>query len=137
VDGLTAFATQYARYGLLTRPGSLPAATEVAWLNLWIRIPQLMLATTYIALLYPDGRLPSRRWRPVGWLLGALIVLMALTAAVTPHADARLPEVSNPFAIEGSDRLLYGVILLGLPLQAAAVVVSLASPLRAVPARAR
>ena len=71
--GLTAF--EYAIYGDLTNPGSLPGTSWALRTSQWVSfIPFLTYA--FLFLLFPDGRLPSRRWRPVailavlsiGWL---------------------------------------------------------------------
>ena len=65
------FLEQYGLRGLATAPGSLPAVRQIAALGtsatLLAIAPLIMLV-----LLFPDGRLPSRRWRPVLW--GAIAV---------------------------------------------------------------
>lgn len=105
--GWTGLALQYTRYALVTHPGSLPGAHVVAWLNVWTWIPVMMLALLFLPLLFPDGRLPSRRWRPALWLGVAATALVSIVLAFKPGpADASLPEVSNPFALEGAARLL-------------------------------
>jgi hypothetical protein len=57
---------QYALYGLATDPGSLPAARLAGWSSDLLILPAIMLLY-FLVLLFPDGRLPSRRWRPVLW----------------------------------------------------------------------
>ena len=67
------FADQYALYGLATAPGSLPAARTAGWAaGVLATVTVLLLA--FLILLFPDGRLPSRRWRPVLWALGVVTV---------------------------------------------------------------
>jgi hypothetical protein len=62
------FTDQYALYGLATAPGSLPAARTAGWAaGVLATVTVLLLA--FLILLFPDGRLPSRRWRPVLWAL--------------------------------------------------------------------
>jgi signal transduction histidine kinase len=63
--GLTAF--EYAIYGDLTNPGSLPSTSWALRTSQWVSfIPFLTYA--FLFLLFPDGGLPSRRWRPVALL---------------------------------------------------------------------
>jgi 1-acyl-sn-glycerol-3-phosphate acyltransferase len=42
------------------------------------------LLETYVLLLFPDGRLPSRRWRPLAWLSGAVILLLSAGVMLAP-----------------------------------------------------
>lgn len=60
-------------------PAELPS--PVAWVLLftgWMWIPTLVLPLTLGLLLFPDGRLPSPRWRPVGYLAGVGLILITL-----------------------------------------------------------
>lgn len=70
----------------------LPAATFVAWLNLWLP-SGLWLVIALLLLLFPDGALPSRRWRPVAGatvaFYGASMVLwMFSPGPMAEHAPA-------------------------------------------------
>jgi hypothetical protein len=58
-------AMEYAAYAYATRPGSLPAAIWAAWYQQQWWIPMLALVFVATPLLFPTGRLPSARWRPV------------------------------------------------------------------------
>src|SRR5215217_9723782 len=49
-------------------PGTAPGGGLAVWVSHWAWAPGLGLALTFVPLLFPDGRLPSRRWRPVAWL---------------------------------------------------------------------
>jgi hypothetical protein len=60
-------AGDYATYTLVTAPGSLPAGRAAAWIDRWAIVPTLSIPVL-LFLLFPDGRVPSRRWRPVLWL---------------------------------------------------------------------
>jgi two-component system NarL family sensor kinase len=81
-QGLVGFANEYAVYALWTAPGSLSAGSFMAWLTSWIWGPGTGLLLTYLLLLFPDGRLPSPRWRPVAWLSGVPIALVCGPMAI-------------------------------------------------------
>jgi hypothetical protein len=73
---------EYAIYALLTNPGSLPLGAEASWLGQWIWAPGLGLILVFLPLLFPDGRPPSRRWRPVAWLGGLSIGLVVVSSTI-------------------------------------------------------
>lgn len=56
------FSAEYAIYALLARPGSLPWGAASIWLWSWVWVPAIGLVV-FLDLLFPDGRLPSARWR--------------------------------------------------------------------------
>ena len=71
--GASVLAEQYAPYGLATAPGSLPVARLAGWASDVLASLTVVLLF-FVVLLFPDGRLPSRRWRPVlwaGWVVAA------------------------------------------------------------------
>jgi hypothetical protein len=107
----------YGYYGAAT-PGSVPFPVVAAGISDWIWVPAVGLLGTYVLLLFPDGRLPSRRWRPLAWLSGAVILLLSLGVMLAPGPLDNLGGVRNPFGIEGADWLTVGayVILPLLPL---------------------
>jgi hypothetical protein len=68
----------YAAYALVVEPGSLPAPRMTAEL-LASGGPLALACGTFLFLLFPTGRLPSRRWRPIAWMAGTSgAVLFAL-----------------------------------------------------------
>jgi signal transduction histidine kinase len=75
-------ADQYAQYGLVTSPGPIPGAAFASWLARWIWAPASGVLLIYTLLLFPDGRLPSRRWRPVAWLGAVAIVVAVVPVAI-------------------------------------------------------
>jgi two-component system, NarL family, sensor kinase len=56
------FIGEYVIYTLLARPGSLPAGELASWVYSWLWVPSLGLVA-FAGLLFPNGRLPSARWR--------------------------------------------------------------------------
>src|SRR3990170_2511628 len=101
--GVAIFAAEYAVYALVTEPGALPAGVLAAWLGTWIWVPGVVLGPTFLLLLFPHGRLPSRRWRPVAWLSSGATALGVAVLMVLPWdlLDPGLPA-ENPFEIEGA-----------------------------------
>jgi hypothetical protein len=104
----------YGYYGAAT-PGSVPFPVVAAGISDWIWVPAVGLLGTYVLLLFPDGRLPSRRWRPLAWLSGAVILLLSLGVMLAPGPLDNLGGVRNPFGIEGAEWLTVGAYVL-LPL---------------------
>jgi signal transduction histidine kinase len=90
--------------GLATWAG--PERIDVTWVRLldwlggWIFVPGIYAPATFLLLLFPDGRLPSPRWRPVTWVsgLGALAATLQAALAPGPMEDAVLLR-SNPYAV--------------------------------------
>ena len=60
-------------------------------------IPFILVPATFLLLLFPDGRLPSRRWRPVGWTAALGIAGVFVMTAVTPGRLQDFPQVTNPY----------------------------------------
>jgi signal transduction histidine kinase len=121
-------ASQYAVRTLITAPGSLAAGVWMAWLSnsTWI-VPFGFVG--FVLLLFPDGQLPSPRWRPVAWTLALCTGLLTLAAAVDPHPIelSGVGTVSNPLGIEG---LRPATAILGLVffVDMAALLASAAAP---------
>jgi signal transduction histidine kinase len=90
----------YSEYGL-ARPGSVPFPAAIAGLSQWLWVPTVGLLAIYLALLFPDGKLPSRRWRPLAWLSGAVIVLLSVAEGLSPGPLPELGGVRNPLGLEG------------------------------------
>jgi signal transduction histidine kinase len=112
------FATAYGVYGLVARPGSVPFPAEVGSLGGWLWAPAVGLLGTYLILLFPDGRLPSRRWLPVAWLSGAAIVVASAGVALVPEPLPDLGGIQNPSGLYGYPQVAYAMfnVLLLLPL---------------------
>jgi hypothetical protein len=116
----------YGLYGV-ARPGSVPFPVGVAAVNNFMWVPAVGLLGTYVFLLFPDGRLPSRRWRPLAWLSGTVIVLVSILVGLTPGGLQNLGGIRNPYALEGYPWLetVAYIVLPLLPLCMLASVISL------------
>ena len=117
-------STSYGLYGLVVKPDSLPFPAAIGSLGEWMWVPAVGLLGIYLVLLFPDGRLPSRRWRPLAWLSGAVIVLASAGFALSPGPMDGLPGIPNPFGLEKypwvADATLGVILLLPVCILAAA-----------------
>jgi len=98
--GLRSFADQYEQRALVAAPGSWPAGPAALWVSEWIWLISLALAA-FLFLLFPTGRLRSRRWRPAAWFVGAVFALstaavMAGAAQEWAHPSASFGQLVSP-----------------------------------------
>ena len=92
----------YARYGLVLHPEKqLPATTVGAWLEGWAWLPLIATIPTFLFLLFPTGRPPSRRWVPVAWFAGLLIGLVTVLSMLKETLVGDGYSIRNPIGIEG------------------------------------
>jgi len=115
--GLTGTGEAYALYTLDTAPGALPGGELMSWLGNWAWAPGLGLLITFALLLFPNGRLPSHRWRPVAWLSATSIAIICGPGAAWswPQRGLTLLE-SNEEGLENAPRLVRLLVQAGLPL---------------------
>jgi hypothetical protein len=102
---LGSFVAGYAEYALLVRSGSLPGGNAAAWLAEWLLVPVFHLLALTL-LLFPDGRLPSRRWRPFVWLVVITALAAVFARAFSPGPLEGFPGVRNPLGIDALGGLL-------------------------------
>ena len=124
-------AEGYVLYSLTTRPGALPAPELVAATSSFLWIPAIGLMGVFLVLLFPDGHLPSRRWRPVAWVGAVAIVIASLTETFRPGPidDTSVKGISNPLGVAPMAtffdvmELSLFVLPLGIVLSATALIV--------------
>jgi hypothetical protein len=73
--------------------------TLAAWVGAWIWMAGIGPVATFGLLLFPDGHLPSRRWRPVAWLAGGGLAALLIGLATAPGRFEDL-EVANPTGLD-------------------------------------
>jgi len=104
----------YVLYGLrMASPGSVPYPAAVGSLSEFLP-PTAILLGTFLILLFPDGRLPSSRWRPVAWLCGAVITTNIVAGIFVPGPLPEVRDVRNPFGLEGQPWLADANEVVGL-----------------------
>ena len=116
---LNNIASSYMLIGLrMADPGSVPYPVAVGSMAGWLGPTVGLLFGTFLILLFPDGRLPSSRWRPVAWLCGLVIASTIVLTTLTPGPLSDLRSVNNPFGLEGHPWVadLSGVVGLLFPL---------------------
>jgi hypothetical protein len=123
-------AVEYAAYGYVTRSGSLPGAVLAAWYQSWAWLVSLALLLVFTPLLFPTGRLLSRRWRPVAWLAGTATAALVVLVALDPKLDMAPGHViANPIGVAAvgnpDDSPVVSALLLVLVLLAVLAVGSL------------
>ncbi|MGF1473099.1 MAG: hypothetical protein ACFB50_15350 [Rubrobacteraceae bacterium] len=109
---LLSFGWGYGAYAI-ANPGTLPAyrtvsviAGDLGWISQVTLMP-------FILLLFPTGRLPSRRWRFVAWSVLAAGVLTLVVGVFQP--DSGVVDVENPFGLGGvGGQVVMGITLLSV-----------------------
>jgi hypothetical protein len=92
---VSAVTGAYAVYALLVAPNGLPGGLAAAWLSSSSNSLGLGLLP-FMLLLFPDGRLPSPWWRPVGWAVGLAAAGLCLEAALQAGPLESFPFWANP-----------------------------------------
>ena len=96
----------YVRYAIVHSPGSLPFSTAILWLNTWAYAPATSLGGMVLLLVFPEGRLLSRRFRPALWAALAFIPLSVAAFAFSPqNLGSLFRNRHNPYVIPRLDWL--------------------------------
>jgi hypothetical protein len=99
------FAGEYAVYALLAQPHPLPGGGAMLWLQGWFWMLFIVLIVLLL-LLFPNGRLPSSRWRPFAWVSVAVISAAVIwSSVISPDVGFNAP----PSPVQLSVLLLGGV----------------------------
>jgi signal transduction histidine kinase len=95
-----ALGSEYGYWATIVHPGA-SGGTFAVWLGNWAWVPVFGMLLTWPFLLFPDGHLPSPRWRPVAWASGLVLILWSVAFALEneDYTDAANRSVPNPYAI--------------------------------------
>jgi hypothetical protein len=98
--GIAALAGSYAEHWVDSGDGpALLGRTaaeygDVSW------VPWILLPSTFLLLLFPDGHLLSRRWRPVAWCAALGIAGTFVTQGLHAGRISDYPQVTNPYGVD-------------------------------------
>jgi hypothetical protein len=120
VGGVRLLSTEYAAYSLVAQSGLSLGGEALAWIASWLWVPDVGLYLL-LALLFPNGRLPSARWRPITGLIGVVVIIGTVAVALSPGPIRGLEPIENPLGMEGfpnvpvlTEALLYALGLVAL-----------------------
>ena len=97
---LSQLANTYTHHAVLMRPASTSSTAWVAWLEGAAFFPAFMVLVFVLPLLFPDGRLPSPRWRLVAWPMAIVLPAGILIEGVLrPGPLSSFPRFTNPLGV--------------------------------------
>src|SRR5215218_5421137 len=124
VVSLNSLTGGYAEYRLAGGSTSGNLTATAAWVSSWTWILLVYVPTSFLLLLFPDGRPPSPRWRPVAWCAAFGIIGFVAGLALQPGPLEDYPQIVNPYGVD-SPIVTWGVA--GALLGAASMVASAVS----------
>jgi hypothetical protein len=98
--GLNSFAGDYTEFWLASGFGMSSLGEMAAWFSSWLWYLLIFVPLSLLLLLFPDGRLPSPRWRPVAWgaALGTAGGVVGNALKAGPLVD--FPQITNPYGVD-------------------------------------
>ena len=100
--GVARLASSYAEYWVAGEGGTRAIGEAAAVYSNVSWIPFILLPTTFLLLLFPDGRLLSSRWRRIGWCAALGIAGGFVTSVLTPGKIEDFPQLENPYGVDSS-----------------------------------
>ncbi len=100
--GLSAFVGSYASYAIHGGVGGYHLGAIALAVDQPVWVPIVGLPATFLLLLFPDGHLPSPRWRWFSWVLGVSMAITYLAILFGPgrFEESAFPNVVNPLGSE-------------------------------------
>ena len=119
--GLSSFAGDYAEFWLASGFGMGALGETAAWFSSWSWALLVFVPTSFLLLLFPDGRLPSPRWRPVAWCAALGLIGFLSGYTLEPGPLEEFPRMMNPY---GVDSPVLGVVAIAGAILASASMVA-------------
>jgi signal transduction histidine kinase len=117
--GVLGFQELYARLAINLWPGHLPAGAAVVAVGTSFWWPAIVTLAVFTVLFFPDGRLPSPRWRWFAWASLVACLLGTLVLVVSPGRVGDTVVIEhNPLGLPVSERaaqLLQASVIWTLP----------------------
>jgi hypothetical protein len=112
---------EYGVYGLIRHPGAVPLANSVTTLGLWASQVSIVVIATLLPLLFPTGRPPTPRWRPVFYvtLLSVLAFTVGVPLASLGETNSLFERFLSPIGSHATEPI--GSVLIGAGIVAAMV----------------
>jgi hypothetical protein len=93
------FGSAYALASITSWNGELPGTAQLAWATDVLFIPPIVIVAAGVPAVFPDGHLPSRRWRWLGVALVGGTLLATVRPAFEPGPVNETLTVENPFGL--------------------------------------
>lgn len=103
----------YSRYMVASQSTGVTDVALANWLGSWFWLPTFFLPTIFVFYLFPDGRLPSRRWVVLFGAAAAGMAMVTAGVALHPGPLELWRTGPNPYGLLESAELLDGVNLVG------------------------
>jgi signal transduction histidine kinase len=111
----------YAHYALLTRGGAIPGGVLAETLAEPTWIPLIGLSGIFLVLLFPDGHLPSPRWRWFARVAAGALVVGVAAILFQAGTFASFPQYSNPLGVSWAGPFLLSILAIPIAIGGAAV----------------
>jgi len=98
--GLNSFVGDYAEFWLASGFGMRSLGETAAWFSSWLWILLVFVPTSFLLLLFPDGRLPSPRWRSVVWGIALGTACTVAGNALEAGQLVDFPQIVNPYGVD-------------------------------------
>lgn len=100
VASLRALTEQYAIYGIITDPGSLPMAQAMAWFSTSVQVEGPVLGFILVPFYFPNGRPVSPRFNFIPWAAFGLLPIGTVLEAFLPGEAVYDSGIQNPLGVE-------------------------------------